>query len=161
MIFWYKSCASFFDEPDSGTIVFPCSPSLVCVARSPSTLFRATIPTQPHLERARLDARKTMFCRSIRHVWQHETANANGNFLPFYNNPLITNDLHNWSENRVYPPNRFVVAANNVDSNIDCCQNSHPIPTSPPYIPNRSSDRDKSPPHGPKTRNGMKWLATG
>ena len=161
VIFWYKSCASFFDEPDSGTIVFPHSPSLICVARSPLGVFQVAIPTQSHHERPRLCSRKTMYRRPIRHVSQRGKIKQERKNLLFLYNSLTINILHNIAENRVFPPNRFVVAANDVDSNIDCCQNSHRAPISPPYFPNRSLDRDKSPPHGPRPRNSMEWLGTG
>ena len=161
MIFWHKSCASFFDEPDSGTIVFPCSPSQFRIAHSPLGMFRATIPAQSHLERPRLEARKTMYRRSVRHVSQREKLKQERKTHSFFDNFLSFNRLHNTAENSLFPPNRFVVAANDVDSNIDCCQNSHRAPISPPYFPNRSLDRDKSPPHGPETRNSMEWLGTG
>ena len=102
-----------------------------------------------------------MYRRSIRHLSQREKLKQERKIHSFFDNLLATNRLHNIAENRIFPPNRFVVAANDVDSNIDCCQNSHRAPISPPYFPNRSLDRDKSPPHGPRPRNSMEWLGTG
>ena len=127
VIFWYKSCVAIFVEIDKEIVVFRCSATQIFVARSPLAIFRVAIPTQPHLERPYIEARKTRFRHSVWHVSQQQILNANEKILPSCNNPLTINDLRNWAENGVFPPNRFVVAANDVDFNIDCCHSSHAL----------------------------------
>lgn len=106
-------------------MAFRCSATQIFVERSPLAIFRVAIPTQSHLERPYIEARKTRIRPSVWHVSQQQILNANQKILPSYNNPLTINGLHNWAENSLFPPNRFVVAANDVDFNIDCCHSSH------------------------------------
>lgn len=125
VIFWCKSCVAIFVEIDKEIVVFRCSATQIFVERSPLAIFRVAIPTQPHLERPYIEARKTRFRHSVWHVSQQQIFNANEKILPSFNNPLTINGLRNWAENSVFPPNRFVVAANDIDFNIDCCHSSH------------------------------------
>ena len=127
VIFWCKSCVAIFVELDKEITVFRCSATQIFVARSPLAIFRVAIPTQPHLERPYIEARKTRFRHSVWHVSQQQILNANEKILPSCNNPLTINDLRNWTKNSLFPPNRFVVAANDVDFNIDCCHSSHAL----------------------------------
>ena len=76
-----------------------------------------------------------MYRRPIRHVSQRGKIKQERKIRSFFSNFLASNRLHNIAKNRAFPPYRFVVADNDVDSNIDCCQNSHRAPTSPPYFP--------------------------
>lgn len=125
VIFWCKSCVAIFVEIDKEIVVFRCSATQIFVASSPLAIFRVAIPTQSHLERPYVEARKTRFRHSVWHVSQQQIFNANEKILPSYNNPLTINGLRNRAENSVFPPNRFVVTANDVDINIDCCHSSH------------------------------------
>lgn len=125
VIFWCKSCVAIFVEIDKEIVAFRCSATQIFVARSPLAIFRVAIPTQSHLERPYIEARKTRFRHPVWHVSQQQIFNANEKALPSYNNPLSINGLRNWAENSLFPPNRFVVAANDVDFNIDCCHSSH------------------------------------
>ena len=124
MIFWCKSCAAFFVEPDNGMDVSSCSPREICAVRSPLGMFRVAIPTHPHLERPRHEVRKTMYRRSVRHVSQRGLDGSAAKNLSSCANPLCANRLRYSAENGVFPPNASVVDKNNVDSNIDCRHNS-------------------------------------
>ena len=124
MIFWCKSCATFFVERDNGMAVSSCSPTEICVGRSPLGIFRIAIPALPHLERPRHEARKTMYRSSVRHVSQRRTIDLEPQNPISYANILFVNWLHNNAENRAFPPNASVVSKNSVDFNIDCRQNS-------------------------------------
>ena len=127
VIFWCKSCVAIFVEIDKEIVFFRCSATQIFVARSPLAIFRVAIPTQPHLERPYIEARKTRFRHSVWHVSQQQILNANEKILPSCNNPLTISGLRNLAENSLFPPNRFVVAANDVDFNIDCCHSSHAL----------------------------------
>ena len=124
MIFWCKSCAAIFVERDNETSVFSDSSTKICVVQSPLGMFRVAIPTYPHLERPCIEARKTMYRSSVRHVSQRRTIDLEPQNPTSYANILFINGLHNNAENRAFPPNASVVAKNSVDFNIDCRQNS-------------------------------------
>ena len=95
VIFWCKSCVAIFVEIDKEIVVFRCSATQIFVARSPLAIFRVAIPTQPHLERPYIEARKTRFRHSVWHVSQQQIFNANEKILPSCNNPLTINGLRN------------------------------------------------------------------
>ena len=124
MIFWCKSCAAFFVERDNGMAVSSCSPTEICVGRSPLGIFRVAIPTHPHLERPHHEARKTMYRSSVRHVSQRGLDGSAAKNLSSCANPLYANRLRYSAENDVFPPNASVVEKNYVDFNIDCRHNS-------------------------------------
>ena len=124
MIFWCKSCAAFFVEPDNGMDVSSCSPREICAVRSPLGMFRVAIPTHPHPERPRHEVRKTMYRRSVRHVSQRGLDGSAAKNLSSCANPLCANRLRYIAENGVFPPNASVVDKNHVDFNIDCRHNS-------------------------------------
>lgn len=125
MIFWCKSCVGIFVERDNGMVDFSCSPTKICVGRSPLGIFRVAIPTQPHLERPRHEARKTMYRSSVRHVSQRGWVGSAAQNSSLRVNPLCANRLRHGAENSVFAPNASVVEKNSVDFNIDCCYNSH------------------------------------
>ena len=124
MIFWCKSCAAFFVEPDNGMAVLSCPPTKICAVRSPLGMFRVAIPALPHLERPRHEVRKTMYRSSVRHVSQCGLDGSAAKNLSSYANPLCANGLHYGAENCAFPPNVSIVEKNHVDFNIDCRHNS-------------------------------------
>lgn len=124
MIFWCKSCVAIFVERDNGMAVSSCSPTEICVGRSPLGIFRIAIPALPHLERPRHEARKTMYRSSVRHVSQRGLVGSVAQNSSSGVNPLCANGLRHGAENGVFAPNASVVEKNNVDFNIDCRHNS-------------------------------------
>lgn len=124
MIFWCKSCVAFFVERDNGMVDISCSPTKICVGRSPLGIFRVAIPTHPHLERPRYEARKTMYRSSVRHVSQRGWVGSAAQNSSSCVNPLCANGLRYGAENGVFAPNASVMEKNSVDFNIDCRHNS-------------------------------------
>lgn len=108
----------------TGWSFFSCSPTKICVGRSPLGIFRVAIPTQPHLERPRHEARKTMYRSSVRHVSQRGWVGSVAQNSSLRVNPLCANGLRHSAENGVFAPNASIVEKNSVDSNIDCRHNS-------------------------------------